>query len=446
MDAVTEPSAEPRAPRPATRPRRPARSWSPRSQRLARTHAAVDHGRRHGGDVAGRLAVLLACPADERPGPGAALPGAHHAPVRGGGAADRPADRPAQGRAPLRGDRHPLVARVVALLPHDRPDRRARACVLPARAVRPGVPRRPTRWLAAPWCRRWCAATRSWSRPTPSSSLISGICRASSAWSPPRSCSSCSGPEWALGLAMLHLRRGRGAGRCGSPRVAVAAAPGRGRERHELRGAGDRPGRLGHGPDARVRRLPHPAVAFDFRGGDPAVGVRAWWAAVSVLAAGGRRVAPAAPASPPRRTSSSASLALVVVGGFVSLVLGEVRRRRDAGRLRRLRGRQPGKLAFDSIVQRDAPDANRGRSFARFETRFQVIWVLGAFIPVAVVDVGHGRLRHRDRRRPLRHRLLRHRPVAPGRTAPAPTRPRPPRRRSRSRPASPRCPPRSEAV
>lgn len=42
------------------------------------------------------------------------------------------------------------------------------------------------------------------------------------------------------------------------------------------------------------------------------------------------------------------------------------------------------KLAFDSIVQRDAPDANRGRSFARFETRFQVWWVIGAFIPVVL--------------------------------------------------------------
>ena len=41
-----------------------------------------------------------------------------------------------------------------------------------------------------------------------------------------------------------------------------------------------------------------------------------------------------------------------------------------------------GKLAFDSLVQRDAPDANRGRSFARFETRFQVIWVIGAVVPV----------------------------------------------------------------
>jgi MFS family permease len=44
-----------------------------------------------------------------------------------------------------------------------------------------------------------------------------------------------------------------------------------------------------------------------------------------------------------------------------------------------------GKQAFDAIVQRDAPDANRGRSFARFETRFQLVWVIGALIPTAVV-------------------------------------------------------------
>jgi hypothetical protein len=42
-----------------------------------------------------------------------------------------------------------------------------------------------------------------------------------------------------------------------------------------------------------------------------------------------------------------------------------------------------GKLGFDALVQRDAPDANRGRSFARFETRFQIVWVVGAFVPVA---------------------------------------------------------------
>ncbi len=43
-----------------------------------------------------------------------------------------------------------------------------------------------------------------------------------------------------------------------------------------------------------------------------------------------------------------------------------------------------GKQAFDSVVQRDAPDANYGRSFARFESRFQVVWVIGAVIPAAL--------------------------------------------------------------
>lgn len=40
-----------------------------------------------------------------------------------------------------------------------------------------------------------------------------------------------------------------------------------------------------------------------------------------------------------------------------------------------------GKLAFDSLVQRDAPDANYGRTFAKFEARFQIAWVVGAFFP-----------------------------------------------------------------
>jgi hypothetical protein len=47
-------------------------------------------------------------------------------------------------------------------------------------------------------------------------------------------------------------------------------------------------------------------------------------------------------------------------------------------------GSSAGKQAFDSLVQRDAPDANRGRSFARFETRFQLAWVGGALVPVVI--------------------------------------------------------------
>jgi MFS family permease len=47
-------------------------------------------------------------------------------------------------------------------------------------------------------------------------------------------------------------------------------------------------------------------------------------------------------------------------------------------------GAASGRLAFDSLVQRDAPEAARGRTFARFETRFQLAWVGGGFIPAAI--------------------------------------------------------------
>lgn len=45
-------------------------------------------------------------------------------------------------------------------------------------------------------------------------------------------------------------------------------------------------------------------------------------------------------------------------------------------------GSTAARQAFDSLLQRDAPDALRGRAFARFEARFQVAWVLGALVPV----------------------------------------------------------------
>ena len=41
-----------------------------------------------------------------------------------------------------------------------------------------------------------------------------------------------------------------------------------------------------------------------------------------------------------------------------------------------------GKLCFDAIVQRVEVPADHGRTFARFETRFQLMWVIGALVPV----------------------------------------------------------------
>ena len=50
-------------------------------------------------------------------------------------------------------------------------------------------------------------------------------------------------------------------------------------------------------------------------------------------------------------------------------------------------GAGAGRIAFDSLLQRDGPEHLRGRAFARFETRFQLAWVAGALVPVALLDV-----------------------------------------------------------
>jgi Na+/melibiose symporter-like transporter len=45
-------------------------------------------------------------------------------------------------------------------------------------------------------------------------------------------------------------------------------------------------------------------------------------------------------------------------------------------------GASAGRLGFDSLLQRDGPDAVRGRAFAKFETRFQLVWVVGGVIAI----------------------------------------------------------------
>ena len=49
-------------------------------------------------------------------------------------------------------------------------------------------------------------------------------------------------------------------------------------------------------------------------------------------------------------------------------------------------GSATGKLGFDSLLQRDGPDAVRGRAFAMFEARFQIIWVIGALLGLIPVS------------------------------------------------------------
>lgn len=43
-----------------------------------------------------------------------------------------------------------------------------------------------------------------------------------------------------------------------------------------------------------------------------------------------------------------------------------------------------GKPSFDALVQRHVAETNQGRAFARFETQFQLVWVVGSFVPVVL--------------------------------------------------------------
>jgi Na+/melibiose symporter-like transporter len=47
-------------------------------------------------------------------------------------------------------------------------------------------------------------------------------------------------------------------------------------------------------------------------------------------------------------------------------------------------GSSVAKPSFDALVQRHVRESNQGRAFARFETRFQLMWVVGSFVPVVL--------------------------------------------------------------
>ncbi len=56
-------------------------------------------------------------------------------------------------------------------------------------------------------------------------------------------------------------------------------------------------------------------------------------------------------------------------------------------------GSSAGRLAFDSLVQHDAPEQIRGRTFARYETIFQLCWVAGAGLATLVPFHARGGMR-----------------------------------------------------
>ncbi|MGI8407543.1 MAG: hypothetical protein ACR2L3_03435, partial [Actinomycetota bacterium] len=77
-------------------------------------------------------------------------------------------------------------------------------------------------------------------------------------------------------------------------------------------------------------------------------------------------------------------LASLLAAGLAALVTGRFFTPVAAGILVFVLGVASGasKVAFDSMVQRETPEAGRGWAFARFESVLQLAWVVGAMIPL----------------------------------------------------------------
>ena len=177
------------------------------------------------------------------------------------------------------------------------------------------------------------------------------------------------------------------------PKVRIADERAGAAERAELRGAGILLSATAMAVLRGIVGFLAFLLAFELRSaGDPT-----WFfgLVVGVSAAGalaGAAVAPRLRTVVREERILFGCLVAVALGGVVGL---QLERRPSAVLVALVVGMaaSAGRLAFDAIVQRDAPDANQGRSFARFETRFQVAWVLGAFVPVvASLPLGGGYL------------------------------------------------------
>ena len=191
------------------------------------------------------------------------------------------------------------------------------------------------------------------------------------------------GAEWVLALAVVSFAGATLMARR-IPKIRIAVeAPGD-LERRELRSAGILMAASAMALLRGIVGFLTFLLAFSLRNGD----APAWWFGVIIAAAAVGGVAGAAVAPPLRRSMQEERILAGSLGGLVvfGLVCAQVGGRPAWAIMAMVVGlaASAGKLAFDAIVQRDAPDANQGRSFARFETRFQLVWVAGGFLPVVI--------------------------------------------------------------
>jgi MFS family permease len=190
------------------------------------------------------------------------------------------------------------------------------------------------------------------------------------------------GAQWVMLLAAVVFGVGFAAAlqipaaRVSGPMVAA--------ERAELRGAGV----LLAASAMAVLRASVGFVGFLFAFSLRAEGAPTWWFGLILALSAAGALLGGVVAPPLRRWIREER---ILLGALVAVSLGAVAAQRMGGRpAAALLGAvvglaaSAGRLCFDAIVQRDAPDADRARAFARFETRFQLAWVLGALVPVAI--------------------------------------------------------------
>lgn len=191
------------------------------------------------------------------------------------------------------------------------------------------------------------------------------------------------GAGWTLALGMIVFAAATGFA-LQLPHVVVATEPADDLEKQELRSAGILLAASAMGLVRGIVGFVSFMLAFDFKNSGAPLWHLGFVAATAQLGFfGGAVLAPRV-----RRLASEeriliGTLVVMAVGGLVTAAVGGLV---GAATLSLIIGgaSSMAKQAFDAIVQRDAPDANRGRSFARFETRFQLLWVIGALIPIVV--------------------------------------------------------------
>ncbi len=227
------------------------------------------------------------------------------------------------------------------------------------------------------------------------------------------------GPSWSAGVAAVIFAIGAFTA-LRLPKVVVADAPIDPEEKAELRSRGITLASVAMAAMRAGVGFVTLLLAFELRGGVDGIditkigsaagsatgllngvdvvmitgipGAPAWHFGLVVAAAGigalsGARYAPQLRSSYPEENILLGVILLIFAAALVAAwagdLFGAVLMAGSIGM-----GAATGKLVFDAIVQRDAPAANWGRSFARFEARFQLSWAVGAFIPVVLPLTG----------------------------------------------------------